>query len=830
MTEFPSIHTGDRALCLHPVGAGLEFPDADSIAIVHACKTCHSKLCGQPARDHPDYLYAEDGGELYLNLIDPDLPLFRLELFTHALDWMEKAYRQGSEVVIHCDQGNSRSRTLALLLAARVGLITRKSYLLASIEFSRQTGRLFTPGKGIRTFVSAEWEALTAEKVIAVRAKPEPKVIEVEIVQEKPVNLWASTGAKEKQEERAANDGWSAIEVDEIADDPEMWARTYGRIEERVTKDPIRYVLSPLQIRLFAWYRHCQAHQIPCRVIMPKIRRGGGSTGAEAILYCHAHNYKSRLGSVGTDNTVAMNMFGMMRFFDQHDKFTGWGRATKILETGYLEWSNGSTWETYTAENPEAARSAGLQGYHASEVGRWQNGGAKDAKETLKSMLGAVPRRGFTVVIEESTAQGAQGAFFDRFQSGRWPTAAELGCLEGEEYWRKWEDETPQNIARNPSERAFQFVRCFAAWFEDDENRPESGVTADEEEYIRATLDKKEIELIRRYRTIGPQGERLGHQAERATLIEQLAWRRAVIKTEFEGDTDGFEQENPSSPKEAFASSGRHTFNRAGCTWMTETAKQRTPMIGVLDRVEQGVIFRETTAADAWIQIWDTPKEGMRYISSLDTMGGRSHTKNLKDADYNAGVTLRAAYVDQADGRKRAHQVVAALMPKNQDDPDILTQKMGLMSDFYGGCLVVHEDNNTGAAFRQEAMRAGLNLYRRIETDKFTQEQTDYVGWMTTPETRPQLFATGKKLVRNNANPATREDGFQCWDEATCQEFADCIRDVDGQDRAPGSKHDDRLMATLIGLHCIEGATYYAGHKRKRTGPADRSLWRPARG
>jgi hypothetical protein len=552
--------------------------------------------------------------------------------------------------------------------------------------------------------------------------------------------------------ERIEHGGYTEAELDALADDVDGWARMHGFTPERVSKEPVSLVPSPLQHRMFGYYRYCQRLDAPCRMIVVKIRRGGGSTGAEWIMHVHATNHVAKLGTIGTDETVSMNMFEMAKFFDLHDSFPGYRRAVKILETGEIKWPNGTEWTKYTAQKPEAARSAGLQGYHATEVGRWPNGGVMDAKETLKSMLGAVPRRGFTVVVEESTARGASGAFYNRFMSGRWPTAEELNVAEGDEYWRQWEDETPQNQAASETERRLQFVRVFSAWFEDDENRPEMPVSSHEADAIAASLDEKEAELVRRYQTMGPQGQRLGGLVTKATVWDQLAWRRSVIATEFEGDVSAFEQENPSSPKEAFASSGKHTFNRAGCAWMVDTAKGRIPEYGVLERQPTGgVIFRRTELAQAWCYLWDSPKEGCRYIAALDTCGGKSNQRDPNYCDYNAGLVLRAAYVDADSGQKYPHRVVASLLPKCQFDPDILAEKMGLMSEFFGKCLLVFEVNNTGAAFRQDAKRLGLNLYREEVTDKHTSEVTEYVGWTTTKETRPQLIGELKRHIRNNA-------------------------------------------------------------------------------
>lgn len=643
------------------------------------------------------------------------------------------------------------------------------------------------------------------------------------------MNAWAQSAEvlAAEEAERQRYGGFSLREADRIAMTPELWARAHAFIPDRVTKQPVKLVPSILQRRMFWHYQHCQKNEIPCRECAVKIRRGGGSTGAEAIFYLHAHNHVARLGAIGTDDTASKNMFEMVCFFDEQQTFP-WeeGKASKILQTGYLEWPNGSSWETYTAENPESARSAGLQGYHATEVGRWPNGGAKDAKETLRSMLGAVPRRGFTVVIEESTAKGAQGAFYDRFTGARWPTADELGVPEGKEYWRIWADETPQNIAESEAERKLQFVRVFSAWFEDDENKPETPVGPEDRERIEKSLDAKELDLIKRYRTIGPQGERLGRYAVTATLWDQLAWRRSVIRgAEFDGDVEAFEQENPSSPREAFASSGRHTFNRAGCAFMVEAAKSKVPLIGTLSRQLDGVVFTPSGVEDAWLQVWQEPREGYHYLAGLDTMGGASNVQNVDDADFNAGVILRTSVIDDQN-RRLPHTVVAMLVP-NRWDPDVLAERMHLLSEWYGGCMVVFEVNNTGAAFRQEAMARAMNLYVEENFDKVTGiTLSKIVGWTTDKASRPLLMGTLKKHIRNNATDKDRGDGVSVMSKTIAEECQHMIVWPNGKDAAPSGKHDDFVMALGMALQCVSSATYYAARKRKRREPADRKNWK----
>lgn len=636
-------------------------------------------------------------------------------------------------------------------------------------------------------------------------------------------SAWQASGAAQIQAERAEHGGYTLAELDEVADSIGLWARCHGKVRDLVTREPVEFNPRMLQRRMWAHYQRCRDKDTPCREVVCKVRRGGGSTGAEAILYVHAHNYNARLGTVGTDDTVAHNMYDFISTFDDFDDFPGWSRAAKKLDgIGEITWPNGSTWEKYTAENPEAARSAGLQGYHASECGRWQEGGAKDAKETLRSMLGAVPKRGFTVAIEESTAQGAAGAFYGRWQTARWPTHEELGVAEGEEWWRKWEDETPQNLIDIGS--ALQFVRIFAAWFEDDENR--QPVTPRDVAYIERNLDEKERELIRRYECDAPHGRCLGDTVAEATLFEQLSWRRSVIESEFEGDVEGFEQEYPSSPKEAFASSGRHSFNVKGCAHMMVTAKSSHAEYGVLTEQHDGnVVFTRTDIGEAWLHVWEVPKVGHRYIDGTDTMSGEEQVTGSGKHDYHSSYILRAAFIDD-DGRKQPHRTAAAIAPKSVTEPDVLTHQVDLLCRWYGRCLCVPEVNNTGYAFLTHAKARGMNLYRRERIDRPTSELAEQVGWMTDDKTRPQLISAMQAAIRANAQPETRADGLQCDSYVLASECATMVRNGKGKDIAGPGAHDDHVLACALALANISGATYFSGHRRKRRGPVDRKNWR----
>lgn len=135
----------------------------EELAVVHACKSsCHQKAVGYrrnlpPA--HPHYLVLERGNDLFLNMMDPQRPLFMPPLFERSLEFIENHIKI-RKVLIHCNLGNSRSPSLALLyMAKRAKVISDESYRAAVQDF----GSIFPgyqPSLGIQIYLSRNWNQL----------------------------------------------------------------------------------------------------------------------------------------------------------------------------------------------------------------------------------------------------------------------------------------------------------------------------------------------------------------------------------------------------------------------------------------------------------------------------------------------------------------------------------------------------------------------------------------------------------------------------------------------------------------------------------------------
>lgn len=165
------VHLSLNESKLHSVAPNLFYGDLNAghrapadAAVVHACKDpCHKQAVGYDKKiedTHPDYLSRERGPHLYLNMIDPPVPLFKREMFVKFFEFVDRQIAE-RPVVIHCNQGRSRAPSLTLLyMAKRMKLLPDTDYLTARRAFEQKFP--YEPGKGIETYLSSEWSLLGA--------------------------------------------------------------------------------------------------------------------------------------------------------------------------------------------------------------------------------------------------------------------------------------------------------------------------------------------------------------------------------------------------------------------------------------------------------------------------------------------------------------------------------------------------------------------------------------------------------------------------------------------------------------------------------------------
>lgn len=136
-------------------------------AIVHATQTIHYKYFGwnrttnKPNKNHPNYILYERDNHLSLNWVDGAAYLYNWsgpETFIKVLDFIDK-WIKTKKVLVHCDQGFSRSPTLCLLyLSKRTDKLSSTSYEEAKKAFINIFPE-YNPG-GIGDYISKNWNLI----------------------------------------------------------------------------------------------------------------------------------------------------------------------------------------------------------------------------------------------------------------------------------------------------------------------------------------------------------------------------------------------------------------------------------------------------------------------------------------------------------------------------------------------------------------------------------------------------------------------------------------------------------------------------------------------
>ena len=605
-------------------------------------------------------------------------------------------------------------------------------------------------------------------------------------------------------------------QVAAVRRDPRIWFQGFGYwLDDENNRKATRGPALVLQRRYFEHYRRCLKARKPCRIAGLKYRRASSSTAGNAILYHHSMNFPSRAGVIGKDYKSSSNMLAMVKTFAEHDDFPGWtgrafregdfkeieleegGRMVKKTIATRIEWHHGSVMELYTAENPASARSAGLQCYLATECGFWATEGVKDAAETLNAMRNTLPKKGFHVAIEESTAHGAAGAFYETCKAARWPDYAEWA--------EQWKSDWPLTEEPLEAARDLQFVFIFAAWFEDERNFYR--ISPADEELIRNSIDGEtwyegEAELIARYAQEGPRGQRLGGEVD-ATVWEQLAWRRAIIKQT--GGLENFKQEYPSNPLEAFRASGAPVFDADGLLALEKQKDRARPEHGVIDQQPAGGIsWRRTREKEAVFTVWEHPIEGCRYLMSCDPRTGSVMIQGGNDRDRHSVLLWRDRYQD-SQGRQYPLRLVARIKPPCGWEDAPLARQMARLAVYYGDCCIAVENNAGVAIIRRLIDDFHCHLHVQQDWDSVKQAFKSFYGFRISNASDDD----SRRMAVTTMQDIVREQRIQMECPHVLAEMKTFIFNDKGKAIGSGSNHDDDVMSMGIGLCCMGSATTY---------------------
>lgn len=240
----------------------------------------------------------------------------------------------------------------------------------------------------------------------------------------------------------------------------------------------------------------------PCRAIVLKARQLGISTVTEAAVFLWGFIHRGTNGLVMThENRQSAELFEMTKLYWDTWPYRHYF-SLKYSTKQTLHWEETrSRLSIGTAKNIQSGRGSTYHAVHMSEAAFYP-----DPESLFLGMNQTIPDRHGSLVVIESTANGMGNWFYDMWQQAE----------EGEN----------------------DYIPLFFPWWKHPEYRMQTTLT------IKSELSADERELLR----IGAS-------------FENIAWRRRSIITKAGGDLARFMQEYPSTPEEAFITTGRPIFS-----------------------------------------------------------------------------------------------------------------------------------------------------------------------------------------------------------------------------------------------------------------------------
>lgn len=718
----------------------------DGWAVVHACKhPCHHAKRGNPKPESEDYLSYQEGTHLYLNMIDPPAPLFQKPMFDAFLVFAADAWERGKKILIHCNKGESRAPTLALLFLSRVLYkITAVSYDDAWDEFEAllNTGNAasvkYHPGKGLEEWMRQHWDEFTGGRRLPAM----------------------ETGAKEVPvPDLPKLEGDISIAMTRTHPLIHFAAFTQieGKEHEWITPTP-----NCLQLDIAEAYDWCMANNVPCRLIILKPRQVGCSTFCAELCYHHVRRIPSDMIIMGDVAKRTEKVWSIFQDIPTRDSFDWKDSAvtTRHTEKTIFTYSDKSTGlvEHDTALDPKAGISGTRQVVWLTEAARYMKSQGRD-KKVITAVLNSLPPNPKTLGIAESTPEGASGWFYEN-----WQGAVTL-------------EQRKKGIVGNG------WIKVFAAWFEFSEHR--LARTPENFEYFEGDLSKRERRGIDLYNWND----------------EQIAWRRKKILQDCANDPRMFDQDFAEDAESCFLASGRPRFDMEAVTRYEKRAQVAHGLgqVGILNRTDRGEVnFLPTDSGESWVWVIEKPKPGFSYYAAMDCcLGEQSEGSAFPDA--HAFGVMRAGYFDRNVWVKPRLVCVIDVPNGCRWDDSLVAERAKRILDWYGDCEVAPEINN-GLGVLHAFKENGARVYQREKMDNmYPGAPLNVIGWDTNKNTRPMVIDAISKAITNQ--------DFDCEYLPAIEEMKTFIISDRGKAEAKSGCHDDWVMMLGILLFLLERAS-----------------------
>lgn len=256
-----------------------------------------------------------------------------------------------------------------------------------------------------------------------------------------------------------------------------------------------------------------------------------------------------------------------------------------------------------------------------------------------------------------------------------------------------------------------------------------------------------------------------------------------------------FYQENPSTPEEAFAKTGRTVFNITNLQEDMDFCDPEYRFDLVLDPEFDRPEPVEGQDFDQSLHVWELPyvekdKQGRvlqdpNYVIGIDIAEGLEHADRTSIDVYNANT---------------GHQAASYLGYYPVEDLGELVARIGY---FYHTALLLPERNNAGILPIVDLQRARYpRLWRMGALASIPRgDKTPRYGWNTNKATKPKAV---NELIRETSNRTV-----VIHDSRFLVEANTFIHDGRGGMAAASGQHDDKVMSTIIAIQGVLGVGAY---------------------
>jgi len=377
---------------------------------------------------------------------------------------------------------------------------------------------------------------------------------------------------------------------------------------------------------------------------------------------------------------------------------------------------------TGTAENTRIGRGDGYNALHATEVAFWT-----DADSLIPTLKKNVPPTLDSIVVEETTAAGMGGYFYEEFHRAR------------------------KRMKNNP--RDFEVYALFLPGWMDEFCQED--LTKEEEDEIRESLNDYERAMLHKYHGV---------------TLNYLSWRRTEIAQNCGGIKAIFDQENAPSLKEVFVSEGRSVFSPQSIEFLMSRTKPGT--LGHLvspapprgrkpspyfvkynpNKYADNVEKHREEARQNKLVVYRTPVPGRKYFLGADaSMGLRSADKQYgemvrsKDLDYCCACIFDEYYEE------------VAFFRTGMMDPPTFAHHCAAIGYFYNEARIMPEAGNQaagwGLVYELKDLYTNIDVYEHLDHPSSGKVKMS-LGWPMNETTKFILIGEAVHVVDHGCGMA----------------------------------------------------------------------------